>query len=103
VTCQSRRDAARRAVIEQNPPGSWDWRIETASSKLEDGLDLLPGDRELLHNLIDGRAILEVLEDDRYRGPRALEDPGAARGGGSRGSLAALVRSILRIGSDNPS
>jgi hypothetical protein len=41
--------------------------VETSGSERQHGLESFPAYRDLLHHLIDGHAILEVLEDDRDR------------------------------------
>src|SRR5205823_14872125 len=52
--------------------------IKTACGKPEDGLDQFARHRKLLDHLGDGHTVLEVVEHDRNRRPRALEHPGTA-------------------------
>lgn len=52
--------------------------MEAPGGKLEHGSDLIPSDRKLLKDLVDRHAVLEGLEDDCGRRPRAFEHPRAA-------------------------
>ena len=46
---------------------------------IEKGLDLFPGDGpEVVDELLDGRAVLEGIEEARHGQPGVLEDPGSA-------------------------
>src|SRR5262249_4208081 len=52
--------------------------VQTPCRELEYADDLVARDRKLFDHLVDGHAVLEVVEHDRDRCSRALEYPGAA-------------------------
>jgi len=69
-------------------------RVEAAGGKLQHGLDAAPRHRELLDDLVDGHAVLHVLESDGHGRACAPKHPGAAhlaRGAFNDGTLTALV------------
>lgn len=53
-------------------------RDETPGCEFEDGLDLVAPYGELLHHLVDGHAVFQVLENDGDWGARTFEHPRAA-------------------------
>jgi len=57
--------------------GSGGWRLRRTRCELQDGLNLLTGYSEFLHQFVDVH-ILKVLEHRRYRRPRSPEYPRTA-------------------------
>lgn len=67
-----------RAMVKEDEHLSADRRFQAARGKFEHGIDLLAGYVKLLHNLFDGEAIFQILEDGCDGQARAAKDPGAA-------------------------
>ena len=53
--------------------------IQAASREFQNIDDLVARKVMPLHDFLDARPQFEILEDQRYRHPRVLKDPGAAQ------------------------